>query len=111
MTRLRAHIESAKQAYASLRYPGDLSAEVLETRAGMGFHWFTGVGLSAGALAAVLALVVVLSRQVDMPRPGSMPGQIDLVASGPTDAGGRTVQGVMVDPALSDRATSAELPY
>jgi hypothetical protein len=74
MTRLRSQLRSARQAYRSARYPGDLSAELLgkSGRAGAANpsrRWLLLTGLAGSAAAAAVMLSLLMSRAADLPRP------------------------------------------
>ena len=71
MSSLRTQIRSAKQAYRTARYPGDLSRELLPApsvlaRAVAGRRWvlFGGVGASAAAAAVLLAMLLTRASDV-----------------------------------------------
>lgn len=59
MSHLRQQLQQARQAYQSLRYPGDLVADVRRTRTARPVRWI--IGLSALA-ALILISVMIYSR-------------------------------------------------
>jgi hypothetical protein len=74
MTRIRTQIRSARIAYRTARYPGDLSAELLPSPsvfaralADRRYLLVGGVGASAAAAAVILSLL--LSRATNVPQP------------------------------------------
>ena len=74
MTPLRNQLRSARQAYRSARYPGDLCAELLPGRAStLGLtsprRWLLFGGLATTAAAAAVVLSLLVSRVSDLPRP------------------------------------------
>ena len=79
MTALREQLQSARTAYLSARYPGDLAAEVLPPgRRGGGRRMFLVVGsIGAGALAAAAALALCAGRPSFIP---ATPRSVDLPA-------------------------------
>lgn len=85
MTRLRSQLRSARQAYRSARYPGDLSAELLGkpdrvAGAGPSRRWLLLTGVATSAAAAAVMLSLLMSRVWDLPRPWpSDPSQRALV--------------------------------
>jgi hypothetical protein len=74
-TPFRKNIEAARDAYGSLKYPGDLAGEMLTTSPRTQSRWI----LAALGAAAVAAMVTVLV----MIQPGS--DQDGLVGSGPDE--------------------------
>jgi hypothetical protein len=57
MSELRKHLQQAKQQYESLRYTGDLAADVLPKPT---VNWSLRLIAAAGALAAAAVVVVAL---------------------------------------------------
>ena len=74
MTRARTQLRSARTAYRTARYPGDLAAELLPApsllaRALAERRWILFGGVGASAAAAALILSLLLSRATDSPQP------------------------------------------
>jgi len=90
MSRLRPHLESARNAYSSVSYPGDLSTEVMgKPWLGRGRIWLVRVGFGGLGLAASVAWVVLLSRpKPPTPRPRLNDNQRESVAAVPKEMSG-----------------------
>ena len=73
MTRARIQLRSARIAYRTARYPGDLAAELLPVpsalaRALTDRRWILFGGVGASAAAAAVMLSILLPRATDLPR-------------------------------------------
>ena len=74
MTRVRTQLRSARQAYRSAHYPGDLCAELLPNASRRGApipkrRWLLLGGVATSAAAAAVLLSLLMSRVTDLPRP------------------------------------------
>jgi hypothetical protein len=73
MTGLRIQLQSSRNEYRSISYPGDLPSEILPLRIGWRNRFVVGA-LGAGAVAAAAVVAAVLGRPLMTPdSPGSQP--------------------------------------
>jgi len=61
MSKLREHLQKAKDSHQSARYPGDLAADVLMPAMSIGRQLKIGAAVAA-SIAAVVAIVVVIQH-------------------------------------------------
>jgi len=66
MTPLRQQFESARRAYAAIRYPGDLAADVLSPRVQFRGTLYLGA-IATGAIAAAAMLAMMLAHPMLTP--------------------------------------------
>jgi len=89
MSRLRSQIHSAKNAYTSVSYPGDLPAEVLGPFWPHWYKWPVRLGFGGLAVAAAIAWVVLLSRpHPKPPSPGLHDDHHEEIAAVPKETPG-----------------------
>jgi hypothetical protein len=84
MTSLRTQLRSAREAYRSARYPGDLAAQILPKRSNVARpparRLLLAGGVATSAAAAAVLLSLLMSRATDLPGPiRSDPSQRALV--------------------------------
>ena len=63
MSKLRKQLQQANRDYSALRYPGDLSADVLDQMSPpVRSHWIRNVAIAAGVALAATAAFVAFNR-------------------------------------------------
>ena len=68
MSELRKQLQSARESHDRMRYPGDLAADVLAPKITWQTQFRIGISVAAG-IAAVLLLIIWLSRSTLAPQP------------------------------------------
>ena len=64
MSELRKHIDTARDAYQSTRYPGDLASQVLPVRRNL---WPRIIGSVIASAAAAIIVVILLNQSLVQP--------------------------------------------
>jgi hypothetical protein len=77
MSDLRNQLRDAKDAYQSIRYPGDLVSDLKQSHPRP--HLMRWILPAGAAAAAVVALVIWLRLTAPVQNPGPTPGQIAVV--------------------------------